>query len=73
MMSEPKPGEPWAFIAHKNGRWAGVAAGNLPKRDLKKFLGDFAGDGFGIITVFSRDEYNAQLQKMVAWGKKAEP
>ena len=61
VMPEPKPGEPWAFIAHRDGRWAGVAAANMPKRDLRKFLGDFASDGFAILTVNSRDEYNAAL------------
>ncbi len=66
-MPEPNPGEPWAFIAHKDGCWAGVAAANMPKRDLRKFLGDFAADGFAILTVNSRDEYNAALAKMKFW------
>ena len=66
-MDLPKPGEPWAFIAHKDGRWAGVAVGNLPKRDLKKFLGDFAADGFAIDTVFSREEYDAKLKTLKCW------
>lgn len=66
-MPEPREGEPWAFIAHKDGRWAGVAAANMPKKDLRKFLGDFAADGFEIMTVKSRDEYNAALAKLRTW------
>ena len=67
-MSEPKPGEPWAYLAHKDGRFCGVTAANLPKRELGKFLGDFAASGCAIITVGNRDEYNAELAKLKPWG-----
>lgn len=60
-MQEPNPGEPWAFIAHKDGGLAGVASATLPKRELKKFLGEFASDGYSIMTVHSREEYNTAL------------
>jgi len=33
--------KPWAFIAHKDGYWAGVGSATMPKRDLRKFIGDF--------------------------------
>lgn len=66
-MREPRPGEPWAYIAHKDGKWAGVAAANLPRKDLSKFLGGFAAEGFAITTVYSRDEYNAVLKPMGMW------
>ncbi|HVR57583.1 MAG TPA: hypothetical protein VMT72_12235 [Pseudolabrys sp.] len=57
----------WAFIAHKDGYWAGVCSGDLPKRELKRFLGDFAANGFSISTVNSREEYNAFLAPLKFW------
>jgi hypothetical protein len=59
----------WAFIAHKDGKWAGVAAASLPKRELQKFLGDFAADGFSITTVENRDEYNRIIGSMGYWNE----
>jgi hypothetical protein len=58
---------PFAYIAHKDGKWAGVIAGNSPPHGLREFLGDFAGEGFAIMTVASRDEYNAALASMEMW------
>jgi hypothetical protein len=66
-MSEPKSGQPWAYIAHKDGKWAGVAAANMPAKDLRKFLGDFAADGFAIMTVFDRNEYERAIRSMEMW------
>ena len=62
--------KPWAFIAHKDGYWAGVASAELPKRGLQKFLGDFAADGFSIMPVNSREEYDAALKTMKHWRKR---
>lgn len=70
-MSEPNSGEPWAFIAHKDGYWAGVAAADMPKKDLRKFLGDFAAAGFAIMTVHSRPEYNAALASLKWWHERS--
>ncbi len=66
-MTEPAPGQPWAFIAHKDNHWAGITAANGPPKDLGKFLGDFASKGFSITTVYSRDEYNKTLGGMKSW------
>lgn len=63
---------PWAFIAHKDGYWAGVASSTLPKKDLREFLGDFAADGFSIMTVYSRDEYNAAFGTFKYWHERPE-
>lgn len=60
----------WAYIAHKDGYWAGIISATVPKKDLSKFLGDFAGDGFSILTVNNRDEYNAALAGMQVWSKR---
>ena len=62
----------WAYIAHKDGYWAGVCAGDVPKRILAKFLGDFAADGFSISTVNDRTEYDAMLVPMKFWHESPE-
>ena len=58
---------PWCYIAHKDGAWAGLIAGDSPKKDLRKFLGDFAADGFAIMPVSSREEYTEVLKTMKMW------
>ena len=64
-MSEQQ--KPWAFIAHKDGYWAGVGSATMPKRDLRKFIGDFVTDGFSITTVYSREEYQRTLAGLKFW------
>lgn len=59
----------WAYVAHKDGMWCGVASADLPKRELAKFLGDFAADGFLITTVENREEYDRLIKGMKPWGK----
>lgn len=59
--------KPFAFIAHKDGYWAGVCSPEIPKRELQKFLGDFAASGFSIMTVDDRDSYNRQLETLKFW------
>lgn len=59
--------EAWAFIAHKDGYWAGVASASLSKKSLRQFLGDFAAEGFTITTVHDREEYNAVIGKLKQW------
>ena len=61
---------PWAFIAHKEGFWCGVASATLPKRDLRKFLGDFAANGFAIMTVNSRAEYLKVIDNLKPWAER---
>lgn len=58
---------PWAYIAHKDGYWAGVCSPEIGKRELTKFLGEFAADGFSIQTVMSREEYKTVLDGMNHW------
>lgn len=62
-----EPTKPWAFIAHKDAHWAGVIAADATKKEIKKFLGEFAADGFSILTVHNRDEYNKVLDTMKIW------
>lgn len=57
----------WAFIAYKGEYWAGVCSAQVPKRDLKNFLGEFGADGFSITSVENRDEYDAKLKGMKFW------
>jgi hypothetical protein len=66
----PYVSTPFAYIAHKDGYWCGVASPDLPAKDLRDFLGDFAADGFSIMTVNSREEYEAALASMKSWGKR---
>jgi hypothetical protein len=70
-MNEPAPGEPWAFIAHKNGYWAGLCAADGTK-EAAKFVSDFVAGGFSITTVYSREEFNAILKPMEMWSKSPE-
>lgn len=65
-MKEPKPGAPWAFIAHKDNHWAGVTVAD-ESRDTSKFVADFVRGGFSIVTVYSRDEYRKTLDGMKMW------
>jgi hypothetical protein len=60
-MDEPKPGQPWAYIAHKDGIWSGVT---IPDKGAGKFLAGFIKKGCAITTVYSREEYNAELAKL---------
>lgn len=60
--------KPWGYVAHKGEYWAGVASAEMPRKDLAKFLGDFAADGFSIKTVFDREEYLATIKSMKHWG-----
>ena len=59
--------KPWAYITHKDGYWCGVASAEIPPKDLKDFLGEFAADGFSIMTVLSQEEYDAALATMKPW------
>lgn len=62
--------EPWAFIGHRDGYWAGVASATMPPKDLKKFVGEMVADGMSITTVYSRDEYNKVLGGMKSWSHR---
>ena len=59
----------WAYIAHKDGYWAGVCC---PGKETADFLAEFVADGFAISTVFSREEYETLLDSMQDWHKSPE-
>lgn len=56
--------DPWAHICHRDGKWGGLIAADSPRKDLAKFLAGFIADGYEVMTVRSRAEYNAALAKM---------
>ncbi len=58
--------EPWAYIAHKDGKWGGVAYAKIGV-GLPAWIGSYAMDGFSITTVFSREEYKAVTENMEMW------
>lgn len=59
--------EPFAYICHKDNHWAGVTSPAVGKKDLAKFLGEFAADGFSILTVKTREEYERVIGGMKMW------
>jgi hypothetical protein len=68
---KPKLGEPWAYVAHRGDEWAGAAAGNMDRDDLKKFLGEFILDGFQITVCKTQDEYLKFLDGLKPLNKTA--
>lgn len=54
----------WAYIAHKGEYWGGVAATSMPAKDLAKFISDFVKDGYEIMPIADRDEYEAKMAGM---------
>lgn len=70
----------WAYIAHKDGYWAGLHSARAidrefnkaEKSDLAKFIARFVADGFSITTVESREEYNWVLETMKGWHESPE-
>ena len=61
--------EAWAYIAHKDGQLGGIIAGDAGKKNLSKFLGDFAVKGFAIHTVADRKEYLAFIEGKDFYGR----
>lgn len=61
---------PWAYVACKEGKWAGVASAEMRKKDLGKFMAEFASDGFSIVTVHSRDEWLKLSSEMPMWRRQ---
>ena len=57
----------FGYIAHKDGYWGGICSSSMPPKDLAKFLADFVKDGFEIMTVADRDDYNAKIKDMKPW------
>jgi hypothetical protein len=57
--------DPWAFIAHKNGKWQGIASADL--KDIGRTLGAWVKRGLTITTVHSRAEYNAVMDTLEAF------
>lgn len=59
--------KPWAYVAHKDGRWAGVCACDIHKKSLNEFLEEFAVDGFTLQPMANREEYLEFTAKMPPW------
>lgn len=57
----------FAYVAHKDGKWAGVCSIFAGRASLKEFLAEFAGDGFTLQPVSSRAEYDALLNSLKPW------
>ncbi len=75
--------KPWAHIAHRNGVWAGVISASLGsafsskheaswKKTVAKDCGKWIADGWEIMTVYSRDEYEAALSSMRMFDPKVD-
>lgn len=59
--------KPWAYVAHKDGRWAGVCVCDFNQKSLNEFLEEFAADGFTLQPMANREEYLEFTKKMPAW------
>lgn len=57
----------WAWIAHRDGRWASILANAGPKRSIARDLAKCAADGLTITPVYDRDEYNTLLASLKPW------
>lgn len=51
--------KPWDLVCLKGKKFGGVISPELPKKEVAKFLADFVADGYSVVTVYNRDEYNA--------------
>lgn len=61
--------EPFGYVAHKNGYWAGVTC---PGKGAGKFIASYINDGFTITTVQTREEYKALLDMLDHWHNSSE-
>jgi hypothetical protein len=59
--------EPFCYVAHKDGFWAGVISPSIGNRELAKFFREFASAGFTITPCGSREEYSAFLDTKGMW------
>jgi hypothetical protein len=57
----------FAYVAHKDGKWAGVCSIFAGRESVKEFLAEFAADGFMLQPVKDREEYNALLDSLKPW------
>lgn len=55
----------WAYVAHKDGYWAGVASSEL--QGIGSWIGKFIKAGFTVSSVKDRDEYDATLKDLKPW------
>lgn len=58
---------PFAFVAHRDGCFAGVVSPDVDPDDLRQSLADFATAGCTITPVASREEYRAMVDAMPMW------
>jgi hypothetical protein len=61
--------KPWAFIAHRDGRWHGLFSAALPADELHEQIGRCVAEGSSIITVYDRAEYDRELANLKMWGE----
>ena len=55
--------KPWAFVCLKGDLFGGVISPDLGAKKVAEFLQSFIADGYSVVTVFDRDEYNAILAR----------
>jgi hypothetical protein len=61
-MSEEQ--KPWAYVAFKGDKFGGVCSPEVSKETVSEFLEDMVSAGYSIKTVFSRAEYDMELDKL---------
>jgi hypothetical protein len=59
--------DPFAYVAHKDGKWGGVCSIFAGRASVKEFLAEFAADGFTLQPVYSREEYVSLLDSLRPW------
>ena len=65
--------KPWAYVAHKDGYWAGLVSASMPRKDLIRCIGEWVADGLTITTAHSRDEFLALLATLRPWDERPAP
>lgn len=80
----PDAREPWAHIAHKDGKFVGVISADLGsqatvkmakswQRTVARDTGRWIAMGFTVTTVYSREEYSAFIDGMPFWEPPPKP
>lgn len=64
--------KPWAYVAHKDGYWAGIISPDAGKKQISEFMADFAERGFTITTAHNEVEHKAVLDRLRFWRESPE-
>ena len=64
--------DPFCYVAHKNGYWAGIISPAIGKHELTKFFHEFGSGGFTITPFATREEYSRFLDTVKGWSKSPE-